>query len=144
MAALHREDNIWAEYNFNRTISPSKLAFIFYDWSGDATLSPTNLLLLFHFFNKTKIYYQRLVCYNPPVICSLRRKHMTGKNVYLNLFRKNLVYDFSSESFMWIAHVDSTMWNRFSLLSPRFPHYMERCAKTLPESGSLSLNLDQI
>lgn len=59
---------------------------------------------------------------------------MTGKNVYLNLFRKNLVYDFSSESFMW--HLDSTMWNRLSLPSPRFPQYTERCAKTL------YLNLD--
>lgn len=59
---------------------------------------------------------------------------MTGKNVYLNLFRKNLVYDFSSESFMW--HLDSTMWNRLSFPSPRFPRYRERCAKTL------YLNLD--
>lgn len=59
---------------------------------------------------------------------------MTEKNVYLNLFRKNLVYGFSSESFMW--HLDSTMWNRLSLPSPRFPQYTERCAKTL------YLNLD--
>lgn len=144
MAALHREDKTWADYNFDRIIYPSKLAFIFCGWSGDATLSPTNLLLVFFSLIKIGIYYQKVVCYNPPVICSHRRKHMTGKNVYLNLFRKNWFYDFSSESFMWRAHVDSTMWNRFNLLSPRFPHYTEKCAKTLPESGSPSLNLDQI
>ena len=64
---------------------------------------------------------------------------MTGKNVYINLFRKKWVYDFSSESFMW--HLDSTMWNRFSLPSPRFPQYMERCAKT--PYLNLDLNSDQ-
>lgn len=54
---------------------------------------------------------------------------MTGKNVYLNLFRKKLVYVFSSESFMW--HLDSSVWNRCSLTSPRFPLYTERCAKMI-------------
>lgn len=67
---------------------------------------------------------------------------MTGKNVYLNLFRKNLVYDFSSENFMW--HLDSTMWNRFSLSSPRFPQYTVRCAQILYLNlDLLSLNVDQ-
>lgn len=54
---------------------------------------------------------------------------MTGKNVYLNLFRKNLAYSFASETF--ICHLDRTMWNRISFPSPRFPQYTERCAKTL-------------
>lgn len=66
---------------------------------------------------------------------------MTGKNVYLNLFRKNWVYDFSSESFMW--HLDSTMEQIQPPISQISSVYGETCQDFLPESGPLSLNLDQ-
>lgn len=48
MVALDGKDIIWVDCSLKKILSP--IYFIFYGISYDATLTPTNLLLIIYFF----------------------------------------------------------------------------------------------
>lgn len=54
MVALDGKDIIWVDCSLKKILSP--IYFIFYGISYDATLTPTNLLLIIFFFYRNQEY----------------------------------------------------------------------------------------